>query len=88
MKKKDDVKPQCEEHLEQIPFRLRAIIESKKKMNMGSSKLKKITRGMDYRTSLLDLFPLFFLDHCYFWCIYSYVHFCIIYIYSLTNSLT
>ncbi|XP_060757428.1 coiled-coil domain-containing protein 137 isoform X1 [Neoarius graeffei] len=43
-KVKKDVKPRQEEHLEQIPFRLRAIMKSKEKMNMGSNKLKKITR--------------------------------------------
>ncbi|KAI5628802.1 coiled-coil domain-containing protein 137 [Silurus asotus] len=44
-KKKNDVKPRPDEHLEQIPFQLRAIMKSKEKMNMGSSKLKKMMRA-------------------------------------------
>ncbi|KAL6476318.1 hypothetical protein MHYP_G00148170 [Metynnis hypsauchen] len=43
-KPKKDVKPRPEEHLEQIPFRLREIMKSKERMKMGSSKLKKIMR--------------------------------------------
>ncbi|KAK3520827.1 hypothetical protein QTP70_033049 [Hemibagrus guttatus] len=42
--KKNDIKPHLEEHLEQIPFQLRRIMKSKEKMNIGSSKLKKIMR--------------------------------------------
>ncbi|KAF7698261.1 coiled-coil domain-containing protein 137 [Silurus meridionalis] len=44
-KKKNDVKPRPDEHLDQIPFQLRAIMKSKEKMNMGSSKLKKMMRA-------------------------------------------
>lgn len=41
------MKPHLEDHLQQIPFQLRRIMKSKEKMNIGSSKLKKIMRGMD-----------------------------------------
>ncbi|XP_062874987.1 coiled-coil domain-containing protein 137 [Trichomycterus rosablanca] len=45
-KKKEAVKPKlAEEHLEQIPFRLREIMKSKEKMNQRSSKLKKVNRA-------------------------------------------
>ncbi|XP_066499140.1 coiled-coil domain-containing protein 137 [Hoplias malabaricus] len=44
-KPKKCVKPRPEEHLEQIPFRLREIIKSKERMNMGSKKLKKIMKA-------------------------------------------
>ncbi|XP_072550425.1 coiled-coil domain-containing protein 137 isoform X2 [Salminus brasiliensis] len=40
-----DVKPRPDEHLEQIPFRLREIMKSKDKMKMGSNKLKKMMRN-------------------------------------------
>ncbi|KAF4092227.1 hypothetical protein AMELA_G00018410 [Ameiurus melas] len=46
---KKDVKPQLKEHLEQIPFRLREIMKSKEKMNMGSNKLKKIMRAHKHK---------------------------------------
>ncbi|MCI4385286.1 hypothetical protein PGIGA_G00048670 [Pangasianodon gigas] len=45
LKKRDDVKPRLEEHLEQIPFKLRAIMKSREKMNMGSNQLKKTMRA-------------------------------------------
>ncbi|KAB5554111.1 hypothetical protein PHYPO_G00046420 [Pangasianodon hypophthalmus] len=45
LKKKDDVKPRLEVHLEQIPFKLRAIMKSREKMNMGSNQLKKTMRA-------------------------------------------
>lgn len=51
------MKPQLDEHLEQIPFQLRRIMKSKEKMNMGSSKLKKIMRGMDYNTVVTLGYP-------------------------------
>ncbi|XP_027027733.1 coiled-coil domain-containing protein 137 isoform X2 [Tachysurus fulvidraco] len=43
--KRKVMKPQLDEHLEQIPFQLRRIMKSKEKMNMGSSKVKKIMRA-------------------------------------------
>ncbi|XP_058270744.1 coiled-coil domain-containing protein 137 isoform X2 [Hemibagrus wyckioides] len=39
------MKPHLEDHLQQIPFQLRRIMKSKEKMNIGSSKLKKIMRA-------------------------------------------
>ncbi|KAI4876909.1 hypothetical protein NFI96_030222 [Prochilodus magdalenae] len=42
---KKDAKPQLEEHLEQIPFRLREIMKSKEKMKMGSRNLKKMMKA-------------------------------------------
>ncbi|KAM9457580.1 coiled-coil domain-containing protein 137 isoform 2-T2 [Clarias gariepinus] len=45
LKRRDDVQPRLEEHLEKIPFRLRAIMKSREKMNMACSKQKKIIRA-------------------------------------------
>ncbi|XP_035252855.1 coiled-coil domain-containing protein 137 [Anguilla anguilla] len=40
-KQKRDAKPKQEEHLQQIPFRLREIMKSKERMKIGARKMKK-----------------------------------------------
>ncbi|XP_036409381.1 coiled-coil domain-containing protein 137 [Megalops cyprinoides] len=45
-KQKRDAKPRPEEHLDQIPFRLREIMKSKERMKIGASKLKKMKKAM------------------------------------------
>ncbi|XP_034151459.1 coiled-coil domain-containing protein 137 isoform X2 [Esox lucius] len=42
---KRDGKPRQDEHLEQIPFRLREIMKSKERMKMGPSKAKKMRKA-------------------------------------------
>ncbi|KAG7460227.1 hypothetical protein MATL_G00219080 [Megalops atlanticus] len=44
-KQKRDAKPRSQEHLDQIPFRLREIMKSKERMKIGASKLKKMKKG-------------------------------------------
>ncbi|XP_030646639.1 coiled-coil domain-containing protein 137 [Chanos chanos] len=44
-KQRKDVKPRQEEHLQQIPFRLREIMKSKERMKLGSSKIKKMRKA-------------------------------------------
>ncbi|XP_022521935.1 coiled-coil domain-containing protein 137 [Astyanax mexicanus] len=54
-----DVKPRPDEHLEQIPFRLREIMKSKEKMKMGSKKLKKMrTTPFNAQTETSDDIPV------------------------------
>ncbi|KAG5279784.1 hypothetical protein AALO_G00081560 [Alosa alosa] len=45
-KPKYNDKPNQNEHLEQIPFRLREIIKSKERMKMGAKQLKKIKKSL------------------------------------------
>ncbi|KAI1884406.1 hypothetical protein AGOR_G00226080 [Albula goreensis] len=49
---KRDGKPRQEEHLQQIPFRLREIMKSKEKMKVGASNIKKMKKALKEKMKL------------------------------------